>query len=1206
MAVRDPTDSVQEDQMEVRIDRYSWPNSWRWRLTDDSGVLLLDEEIHIDGSPWQFAAFIETQQIMPWALTIDQFTLDSTVVEEIGEWVGSILFGRIAEFISDAPGPIMMLFPKAAEHLALAPWNIAVIGTRSLASRGIVISVVVSDFPLERAYPDTQPIRILALFSLLSGEPALNLRREREVLRSLVASANSAEVGMPIQLRILHYDVTIEGLKLALSEPPGWDVVHWSSHGAAGSLRLRSESGKIEVLDSSELIALLRAAGDRLRFVTLMTCEGAASRVTELVSSNRPALSPPLRTPPQLEEQSGDGPPAVGSVAIDVARDLGVAVMAMRLAITDKAAIEFTSLTYRRIFAGESVARAMGGAMSEIQGERHLGDYSKLFLITPILVGRGADRLRVRPPHPRGTTAKADPPRTDLTYSFVGREEMLQRIISQIRRDDSLPGLLLVGMPGVGKSAIVREAISIEAGSVMSVIWQQIDSSDPSAALDSLWVELEGPSPLGSAEPASNSSSGVNWLPPNTAPSASERICVVLDGIEGLLLDGRWRDTGWRALIDSIVGAPGRNRLIITTQTLPEDLPEGFQVEFVGGLSPADANLMVDVSLQWTAGRRSGGPNNVPSNIRSRFFPSLMGQPRLIRLATALAHDPIALEAALKYVVELPAVYEDGRSVTVAWQFLAYVNYLRRWILDALRSLTPESRAVLEFLCIAVPADRLLPILIDNWVAENEADGTASILQAIDLLRQRSLLQVDSPPTLRINVLYSVHPVVAALVLPEVSEESATVTTMRFATYWLRHAELTGGGNIDDGLVKTNMIAAMERALPYLERLGDSRNIAIVNDFRRNAKWRPDISSLSASGYSGYVEAPEDVALRLSYIDPARSVPLLEEFFTDMHERRKFARAASIATNLVRVYSRLGRFHSALSMAEYHLRHQLSEGDLWSQLNARGQVLQVKNWMGIGVLPEAKALLAEIEGQRPKPATVGRQSSRQIWEYVLGIAQRAARDIGDDVETLRLSAINLKSRKERNASDLEVVGNRLNDADPLFRLNDLAGVAEMLAECNAVVWREGDLGVISVYTGIEAHLEYRQGQYFRAQALQRRSLVWSYRGQNVENIRLGHRNLGQYLWSSGSTGLEAISNFLVAAVLADLTLAESSQWIVDQCRVIQGLRLPADVRDLELLCQHCSYRGDVMPYRLILELARSEEKAFGAFRTVWKTLSLHP
>jgi hypothetical protein len=82
----------------------------------------------------------------------------------------------------------------------------------------------------------------LALFSLPPAGSPLNLRRERQMLQSLVRQLSRA-AGLAVELRVLQYGVTRDSLRDALQEGDGWDVVHFSGHGLPGSLILESREG---------------------------------------------------------------------------------------------------------------------------------------------------------------------------------------------------------------------------------------------------------------------------------------------------------------------------------------------------------------------------------------------------------------------------------------------------------------------------------------------------------------------------------------------------------------------------------------------------------------------------------------------------------------------------------------------------------------------------------------------------------------------------------------------------------------------------------------------------------------------------------------------------------------------------------------------------------------------------------------------------
>ena len=174
--------------------------------------------------------------------------------------------------------------------------------------------------------PVGERLRVLGLFSLPEGGQALNLRRERHSLVQLIEGIAAA--GKAADVRVLQYGVTRDRLRDVLADEEGWDVIHVSGHGSPGQLLLETGEGRPDRVSEAELAELLDPARGRLKLVTVSACWSAAVAVAE----QRRLLGLPVTTGTAPERTSGsrDAESAPGSLAAELARRLGCAVLAMR------------------------------------------------------------------------------------------------------------------------------------------------------------------------------------------------------------------------------------------------------------------------------------------------------------------------------------------------------------------------------------------------------------------------------------------------------------------------------------------------------------------------------------------------------------------------------------------------------------------------------------------------------------------------------------------------------------------------------------------------------------------------------------------------------------------------------------------------------------------------------------------------------------
>ena len=196
---------------------------------------------------------------------------------------------------------------------------------------------------LELAHPPqilavTPPLRILGLIASPEGldrlDVALEKQRVEEALADLLADG----------LIELHWlaGQTRRDLQRAMRRGP-WHIFHYIGHGGfdpihqEGLLYLADSGGKAEALTARQLATML---GDHpsLRTVFLNACEGAASSQSDLFS---------------------------GTAATLMRRGIP-AVLAMQYAITDRAAIEFTTTLYESLADGYPVDAAVTEARKAI------------------------------------------------------------------------------------------------------------------------------------------------------------------------------------------------------------------------------------------------------------------------------------------------------------------------------------------------------------------------------------------------------------------------------------------------------------------------------------------------------------------------------------------------------------------------------------------------------------------------------------------------------------------------------------------------------------------------------------------------------------------------------------------------------------------------------------------------------------------------
>jgi hypothetical protein len=240
-----------------------------------------------------------------------------------------------------------------------------------------------------QAIPFTPPLRILAVGASPKGVDPLDLAEEAGRLKRLNGSTSGVEVHVVL-------DATVGKVREALSKD-AWNVLHFMGHGTfdtvtgEGMLALEKADGSLDLVSGKAFANKLKDVPS-LGVVVLNACETARAR-----------------------HQGGANP--FRGVATALVLGGLPAVVAMRLPISDDAAIAFSTAFYGHLARGESIDEALTEGRQAI----HSGDPDGfewatpvLFLRTPkgnVFVAKPAERTEaVEPPAPAPTPVPAAPP----------------------------------------------------------------------------------------------------------------------------------------------------------------------------------------------------------------------------------------------------------------------------------------------------------------------------------------------------------------------------------------------------------------------------------------------------------------------------------------------------------------------------------------------------------------------------------------------------------------------------------------------------------------------------------------------------------------------------------------------------------------------------------------------------------------------------
>ena len=269
----------------LEVAEFTDADHWRWVLKDAHGAFLADHTVALDpAEPMYQALFNLPGYLRHYAAPDKRDEDERRLMREVGVWIGErVLGGGIGEKLLERAHPLVVVrvaVPAHLERLSTLPLEVAQIRDKPMSLAGVAFVFEAVGRQPSPSEPVAEQLRILALFSLPPAGSPLNLRRERQMLRTLVRQLTGA-MGLAVEMRVLQYGVTRESLQEALEDGEGWDVVHFSGHGLPGSLVLEKPDGQKDPISSAEISDLLRQTGQRLKLVMLSACLSAAATIEQ-------------------------------------------------------------------------------------------------------------------------------------------------------------------------------------------------------------------------------------------------------------------------------------------------------------------------------------------------------------------------------------------------------------------------------------------------------------------------------------------------------------------------------------------------------------------------------------------------------------------------------------------------------------------------------------------------------------------------------------------------------------------------------------------------------------------------------------------------------------------------------------------------------------------------------------------------------------
>jgi CHAT domain len=1145
-------------ELRLEVRDYAGPTRWRWVLADAAGEVITGHAVQLDQASWQYEALGDLPGYLSWQAAPDQRAEDEArIAAELGGWISAEVLGPVAPALAgSSPATVRVLLPPGAEALAFHPLELAHVNGKPLAAQDVTLVIETGAGTGRRDQPaatgEPKRLRLLGLFSLPEGGRALNLRRERDSLVTLIR-------GKAADVRVLQYGVTRDRLRDVLAEPAGWDVIHISGHGAPGELLLETAAGQPDWVTAADLAGLLELARERVQLVTISACWSAALTVAE----QRRLLGLPVQAQPaERRPPSHDAWSGPGTLATGLATSLGCAVLAMRYPVPDEFAIDLAGTLYDLLLGqGQPLPRALGITLRQLSESGN----PALAVATPALFGGRATGLRLAVPARRTGDTGPDvaepavagfPPQPER---FVGRTAVMARASAALAAASGIPGVLLHGMPGGGKTACALELAYGYQDAFDHLAWYK--APDEGGAIDGTLTDfafaLERSWPgFQMAHLVASPDGLARFLPQLTQQMERSRLLIVLDNAESLLADDdAWREERWGQVIAALTSHTGPGRLVLTSRRVPSSGVSGLAVLPVDELS-ADESLLLARELpnlrKLSLGQVPGIERPVALRLARRALTLARGNPKLLELADGQAAHPERLadlvdagDQAWREQGGLPdgffaADAADGARAAAS----DYLHVLATWTQLVSGKLTVGERCLFWFLCCLEEPDRIRSVLDGSWTGlwhRLGGDGQPLGLdQALTAIATQALAEIR-PATQDASERYAIHPGVAAAGREHAGPPFRYAADAEAALYWTGVYEdasgTEGGGSLDTRRVVQAGIAAA----PYLSRVGQWTAAANLLDeaFLRDPSRANAVALLPAIQQAGRHDpkAAGVAAKILEELDPVAAEAWHRTQLDAAVSAGDYRSASVTAERLVILCRRSGRLAEALGLVDQMIGYTRQAGlGPWTQLYDQVMRLQVLAQMG-----HADQVLAEVERLRAYMDTLPAAADRpgesvpswRVRESVLGTGHSAALRLRKWADALDLNAAVVASLLDRDAPAADVARERFGDYGPLIELRRLDEALALLLDCRQVFQDSRDTEMLGKVLTALAAVEQHRGRGASAVRFQRDALRYKYLAGDVASIAVSYNNLGTHLHAGQP--VQALASHLAAALIDTLT-----------------------------------------------------------------------
>ena len=203
--------------------------------------------------------------------------------------------------------------------------------------------------------------------------------------------------------------------------------------------------------------------------------------------------------------------------------------------------------------------------------------------------GRAAGERTAEPGHPRDHEYPSG-----RTREIRRAHPKMLRIDQALQAENPTTGLLLIGMPGIGKTACALEAAHIHVTEFEEIVWHTVHPDDSSETL------------CAAVAPGTPAADAVKTI-------RARRALVVLDQLDQALIPGgTWRRPEMGQLIADLIRPDARARILLTSnRPVPIDAPQ----ERLPLLTKSEAQLLmrqIDEQSWTVAGARPTPPLLLP------------------------------------------------------------------------------------------------------------------------------------------------------------------------------------------------------------------------------------------------------------------------------------------------------------------------------------------------------------------------------------------------------------------------------------------------------------------------------------------------------------------------------------------------------------------------------------------------------------------